>query len=174
LASMRTAKSLPLQVAAVCYRKQGKKVEFLLVNTNGGNKWTFPKGSPEPRLSHSQAAEREAAEEAGAVGTIESRHFHLYLHSKGVFWQPGGVQEYVVKAFLMEVHKLRQPDEAQRQPTWFSAEEARRMLARGREVKYAHELEAVIDRAIERIHPEGAGSADSYPEHRNGRAAAQP
>ena len=85
--------------------KRGTAVEFLLVNTNGGNKWTFPKGSTDAHLSHSQAAEREAAEEAGALGTIEPRHFHLYIHSKGVFWQPGGVQEFVVKAFLMEVHE---------------------------------------------------------------------
>ena len=35
--------ALPLQVAAVCYRRRGPSIEFLLVNTNGGNKWTFPK-----------------------------------------------------------------------------------------------------------------------------------
>jgi len=89
----RVSKSLPLQVAAICYRRRGDAVEFLLVNTNGGNKWTFPKGSPDAHLSHSQAAEREAAEEAGALGTIEPRHFHLYIHSKGVFWQPNGAYE---------------------------------------------------------------------------------
>src|SRR5580700_11689320 len=152
MGSLRNTKSLPLQVAAICYRKRGAGVEFLLVNTNGGNKWTFPKGSPETYLSHSQAAEREAAEEAGATGTIEPRHFHLYLHSKGVFWQAGGVQEFVVKAFLMEVQQMRRPDETMRHPTWFSPEEAKRRLAKGREVKYARELEAVIDRAMERIH----------------------
>jgi len=149
--SARVARSLPLQVAAVCYRRRGPAVEFLLVNTNGGNKWTFPKGSADPRLSHSQAAEREAAEEAGAFGTIEPRHFHLYIHSKGVFWQPGGVQEFVVKAFLMEVHTMRRPAEGHRRPTWVSPEEAKRRLAKGREVKYARELETVIDRALERI-----------------------
>jgi 8-oxo-dGTP pyrophosphatase MutT (NUDIX family) len=148
----RASRSLPLQVAAICYRKRGSDVEFLLVNTNGGSKWTFPKGSPEAHLSHSQAAEREAAEEAGAIGTIEPRHFHLYIHSKGVFWQPGGVQEFVIKAFLMEVHQMRRPDEAMRHPTWFSPEEAKKRLAKGREMKYAHELEAVIDRALERMH----------------------
>jgi 8-oxo-dGTP pyrophosphatase MutT (NUDIX family) len=151
MGSARIAKSLPLQVAAVCYRRRGSEVEFLLVNTNGGNKWTFPKGSPEPRLSHSQAAEREAAEEAGAIGTIEPRHFHLYIHSKGVFWQPGGVQEFVVKAFLMEVDQSRRPTEGHRRPTWVSPEEAKRRLAKGREVKYSHELETAIDRALERI-----------------------
>jgi 8-oxo-dGTP pyrophosphatase MutT (NUDIX family) len=171
MASARTAKSLPLQVAAVCYRRRDDDVEFLLVNTNGGNKWTFPKGSPDGRLSHSQAAEREAAEEAGAFGTIEPRHFHLYLHSKGVFWQPGGVQEFVVKAFLMEVHQMRRAEEPMRRPTWVSPEEARRRLAKGREVKYAHELEAVIDRALERIqfHSELWGA---YPASRNLRTAA--
>jgi 8-oxo-dGTP pyrophosphatase MutT (NUDIX family) len=171
MGSARIARSLPLQVAAICYRRRGMAVEFLLVNTHGGNKWTFPKGSTDPRLSHSQAAEREAAEEAGALGTIEPRHFHLYLHSKGVFWQPGGVQEFVVKAFLMEVHQLRPADEPMRHPTWFTPEEARQRLVKGREVKYAHELESVIARALERIqfHSELWGKS---PETRNSRAAA--
>jgi 8-oxo-dGTP pyrophosphatase MutT (NUDIX family) len=172
MGSARSPKSLPLQVAAVCYRKRGDNVEFLLVNTNGGNKWTFPKGSPQPRLSHSQSAEQEAAEEAGALGTIAPRHFHLYLHSKGVFWQPGGVQEFVVKAFLMEVHQLRRADEPQRRPTWFSPAEAREQLAKGREVKYARELEAVVDRALESI-PLHRGPWRGVAENRNTRAAAQ-
>lgn len=171
MASAQRSKSLPLQVAAVCYRRRGSAIEFLLVNTNGGSKWTFPKGSTDPRLSHSQAAEREAAEEAGAMGTIEPRHFHLYIHSKGVFWQPGGVQEFVIKAFLMEVHQMRKPDEANRKPTWVGPAEAKRRLAKGREVKYSHELEAVIDRALERIqfHSELWGA---YPGARNARVVA--
>ena len=149
--SPRAARSLPLQVAAVCYRKVGGTVEFLLVNTNGGNKWTFPKGSTEPRLSHSQAAEQEALEEAGAIGVIEPRHFHLYIHSKGVFWQPSGVREFVVKAFLMEVTHTQKPSEPSRNPTWFSSQEARKILTKGREVKYAAEMCGVIDRAVEKI-----------------------
>lgn len=172
MGSPRIAKSLPLQVAAICYRRRGTAIEFLLVNTNGGSKWTFPKGSPDAHLSHSQAAEREAVEEAGALGTIEPRHFHLYIHSKGVFWQSGGVQEFVIKAFLMEVNQTRRPDEALRQPTWFSPDEAKRRLAKGREVKYAHELEAVIDRALERILFHSAVLGPD-PGSRNARAAAQ-
>lgn len=171
MGSARVSKSLPLQVAAVCFRRQAAAVEFLLVNTNGGNKWTFPKGSTDARLSHSQAAEREAAEEAGALGTIEPRHFHLYIHSKGVFWQPGGVQEFVVKAFLMEVHEVRRADEPMRHPTWFSPEEAKRRLAKGREVKYAREMEVVIDRALERLQFHGELWGE-YPEGRSARAAA--
>ena len=141
-------------MAAVCYRRRAGTIEFLLVNTNGGSKWTFPKGAPDARLSHSQAAQREAWEEAGAIGVIEPRHFHLYIHSKGVFWQPAGIQEFVVKAFLMEVADTQRPEEAERNPTWFPAAEARKILAKGREVKYAAELQAVIDRALEQIRPE--------------------
>ncbi len=142
--------ALPLQVAAVCYRRRGPSVEFLLVKTNGGGKWTFPKGDPESCLSHGQAAEREAWEEAGVRGTIESRHFCLYIHSKGVFWKSPGVREYVVKAFLLEVELTEEPQEPTRNPTWFSPEETKKILAKGREVKYARELQAVVDRAMEK------------------------
>jgi 8-oxo-dGTP pyrophosphatase MutT (NUDIX family) len=143
--------ALPLQVAAVCYRRRNSHAEFLLVNTNNGSKWTFPKGAPEDGLSHSQSAEREAREEAGAIGIIEPRHFHTYLHSKGVFWQAAGVQEYVVKAFLMEVRHVRRPHEEFRNPVWFDPDEARIILAKGREVKYAREIRNVIDRALEHM-----------------------
>jgi 8-oxo-dGTP pyrophosphatase MutT (NUDIX family) len=143
--------ALPFQVAAICYRRRGTSVEFLLVNTNGGDKWTFPKGDPDRSMSHSQAAEREAREEAGVRGSIEPRHFHLYLHSKGVFWKSPGVREFVVKAFLMEVEQSSRPEEELRNPTWFTPDEAKRILAKGREVKYAHELQAVVDRAMEQI-----------------------
>jgi len=147
----RRSHNLPLQVAAVCYRVQGGSPQFLLVNSNGGNKWTFPKGNPEQRFSHSEAAKQEALEEAGAVGKIESQHFHLYIHSKGIFWEPAGVREFVVKAFLLEVLQLTDPHESRRNPTWFSAEDAKKMLAKGREVKYKREMELVVDRALERI-----------------------
>jgi 8-oxo-dGTP pyrophosphatase MutT (NUDIX family) len=143
--------ALPLQVAAVCYRQSGPSIEFLLVNTNGGHKWTFPKGDPEPSMSHSQAAEREAWEEAGVRGHIEPRHFHLYLYSKGVFWKPPGVREYVIKAFLMEVEGSKSNHEPERNPTWFSPNDARKILTKGREVKYAKEMQAVIDRAVAHI-----------------------
>jgi len=142
--------SSPLQVAAVCYRRRRTSVEFLLVNTNGG-KWTFPKGRVEPHLSHSEAAQSEAVEEAGAIGLIDPSHFQLYVHSKGVFWRPGGVQEYVVKAFLLEVERVVTPHESGRNPTWFTPTEAKKALKSGREVKYANELQLVVDLALEKI-----------------------
>jgi 8-oxo-dGTP pyrophosphatase MutT (NUDIX family) len=148
---MGSARFLPLQVAAVCYRKRGASYEFLLVKTTGGDRWIFPKGATARRLSHCEAAEREALEEAGAVGAIEAQHFHLYLQPKGDSRARNGVQEFVVKAFLLHVTHTEAPEEQDRNPTWFSVDEARSALAMGREAKYAVELRTVIDRAVERL-----------------------
>lgn len=138
-------------MAAVCYRRRGASFEFLLVNTTSGDKWTFPKGATARRLSHSQAAEREAIEEAGAVGVIEAQHFHLYLQPKGDSRVRDGIQEFVVKAFMLEVTHTQPPQEPKRNPTWFSADDARKALAMGREERHAAELSTVIDRAVERL-----------------------
>ena len=82
-----------------------------------------------------------------SAARIEPRHFCLYIHSKGVFWKPPGVREYVIKAFLLEVEQAEEPHEASRNPTWFSSRGSQKILAKGREVKYARELQAVVDRA---------------------------
>ncbi|MBV9574970.1 MAG: NUDIX domain-containing protein [Acidobacteriales bacterium] len=148
-ASVLSTSHLPLRVAAVCYRRRSSGIDFLLVNTNAGEKWTFPKGATIPGCSHSQSAEREAWEEAGVRGAIEPRHFHLYLYSKGVFWRPPGVREFAVKAFLMQVEESGLPHEPMRNPTWFRAEDAKKAVAKGRETKYAREMQGVIDRALE-------------------------
>lgn len=151
MGSLRMSRFLPLQVAAVCYRRRGTSFEFLLVNTTGGEKWTFPKGATARRLTHSEAAEREALEEAGAVGVIEPQHFHLYLQPKGVLAQKNGGQEFVVKAFLLEVTRTLPPQESGRNPTWFGIADACSALERGRDAKYSAELRTVIDRAVERL-----------------------
>jgi 8-oxo-dGTP pyrophosphatase MutT (NUDIX family) len=152
---MGSARFLPLQVAAVCYRRSGASFDFLLVKTTSGDKWTFPKGATARQLSHSQAAEREALEEAGAVGVIEPRHFHLYMQPKGDPRLRDGVQEFVVKAFLLEVTHTQPPQEPNRNPTWFSVEDARSALARRREKRQTAELHTVIERAVEHLSNEG-------------------
>ncbi len=148
--SCQLTSKLPCQVAAVCYRRSRSGLEFLLVNTDRG-KWTFPKGSIEPHLSHSEAAAVEAREEAGAVGIIDRAYFHVYLHAKGVFWKTSEVHELAVKAFLMEVHQVGPPEEPLRNPTWFSPEEAKIALRHRREIKYSKELCMVIELAIREI-----------------------
>ena len=165
MGSLRMSRFLPLQVAAVCYRRRDSSLEFLLVNTTRGDKWTFPKGATSRRLSHSEAAAREAFEEAGAVGVIEPRHFLLYLYPKAITSQRNGAQEFVVKAFLMEVTRTEPPDEPGRNPTWFDIDDARVALSKGRELNYAAELRTVIDRAVDHLSAQQKGVPDFQPAH---------
>jgi 8-oxo-dGTP pyrophosphatase MutT (NUDIX family) len=136
-------RALGFQVAAVCYRQNGSSLEFLLINTSAG-RWTFPKGHVNDGLSPMAAAEREALEEAGVIGRIESRHFASYLHNR----RSG---ELLIRAFLMEVHRVSPPMESYRTPRWVNFKQAKRMLARERAPKYTREIHRVLELAANRV-----------------------
>jgi 8-oxo-dGTP pyrophosphatase MutT (NUDIX family) len=133
----------PRKVAAVCFRRGARGIEFLLVRTDAG-RWTFPKGSVEQGLTDAGSAELEAFEEAGATGWVEERHFESYLHVKRDC-------EMWVRAFLMEVWFTARPQETHRVPVWCTPEQAKKRLARLRPAKYGKELWRVVDRAVVRI-----------------------
>ena len=135
------------QVAAVCYRVRRSGIEFLLVQTRGG-RWTFPKGGAELGLTHAQAAALEAFEEAGVHGRIEEVAFARYVRRK-----PGSdpAIETAVNAHLCEVLWLEAPQEAGRNPTWFSVEKAKRRLLEDRDADFGSELVGVVERAVRRI-----------------------
>ena len=67
--ALRRAAARTVVAAAVPVRRRDAGgLEFLLVRTSQGGRWTFPKGRIEPGESPSAAAAREAAEEAGVDG----------------------------------------------------------------------------------------------------------
>jgi len=134
------------QVAAVCYRIGGRGIEFLLVQTRGG-RWIFPKGGAEPGVTLAQSAALEAFEEAGVHGRIEEIPFARYRrHAPDT-----GVSEPAVAAYLCEVTRREAPQEANRNPTWFSAEKAKLRLRQDRAHDFGSELARVVDRASSRI-----------------------
>jgi len=148
------------QVAAVCYRVRRGDLEFLLVRTNSGH-WTFPKGNTEPGLTHAQAAALEAFEEAGVHGRIEEAPFTRYVRRKRVENSAArpAKKELVVQAHLCEVLRLDRPQEVSRNPTWCSAEKAKRRLSEDRTPDYAAELARVVDRAVTRIQRSRRGTS---------------
>ena len=137
------------QVAAVCFRIRRRRIEFLLVQTRGG-RWIFPKGSAEPGLTNAQAAALEAFEEAGVHGRIEEASFARYVRRKAVEFRDTPI-EITTSAYLCEVSRLDPPPEANRNPSWFSPDKAKRRLKEERAQEYAAELIRVIDRAVMRI-----------------------
>jgi len=142
------------QVAAVCYRVRDAEIEFLLVRTGNGH-WTFPKGSVEPGLTHAQAAALEAFEEAGVHGRMEEVSFTRYVRRKRrgsrATATSGARNEIGTSAHLCEVLRLVQPQESDRNPTWFSVEKTKKKLLEGRTTDFGVELIRVVDRAVARI-----------------------
>ena len=138
------------QVAAVCYRVGGGGIEFLLVRTRSG-RWTFPKGGLEPGLTHAQTAALEAFEEAGVHGRMEEASFARYIRRKRSSNGHSAMAEVTVNAHLCEVLRLDPPQEANRNPTWFSVGQAKRRLQEDRAPDYGAEFARVVDRAVARI-----------------------
>lgn len=149
-------------------------LEFLLVETRNG-RWTFPKGGVEPGLTQAQSAALEAFEEAGVHGRIEEMPFARY-HLPGPAGKSEGASADVdpkknrkinrrrkgsrvrasssaesVTAHLCQVSHLEPPQEAGRNPTWFSAPKAKRRLREDRVPAFGDELAAIVDRAVSRI-----------------------
>jgi len=118
-------------------------LEFLLVRTSNGERWTFPKGRVERGESMSQAAAREAQEEAGVTGVVGSEPLGVYRYAPS----RNGSDE--VTAFLLEVERDGLPAEPGREPSWFGFEAARSRLAEGREPGYGEVMERIL-RAADR------------------------
>jgi 8-oxo-dGTP pyrophosphatase MutT (NUDIX family) len=138
------------QVAAICYRLTKRGIKFLLVRTRGG-RWTFPKGSVESGLTHAQAAALEAFEEAGVHGRIEEAAFARYVRVKPAYDRHSSEIEVIINAHLCEVARLSAPEEDGRNPTWLSAEKAKRRLRKERAEDYGDDLARIVDRAVARI-----------------------
>jgi len=79
-------RSAPLieQAGAICLRKAGgrEKVEVLLIGSLRNGRWGIPKGHVEPGETSRQAAEREAFEEAGIIGTAMERVVGSFVYTK--------------------------------------------------------------------------------------------
>lgn len=136
------------RVAAVCYRQADGSVQFKLVRTNGG-RWTFPKGHIEKGETPWVAAQREALEEAGVRGRIETEPLAVFPHEKRA--PDGRRMELTVAAYLLHVESESDTPEQDRDPTWFSPEQAKQKLAEKRSPRYQQAYSTVIDEACRRL-----------------------
>jgi 8-oxo-dGTP pyrophosphatase MutT (NUDIX family) len=138
------------KVAAVCHQGQGPALRFLLVRTKTGS-WTFPKGGIETGEEPQEAAEREAREEAGALGKARKHPFAHYLYPAKEKDRHLG-RDYCVAAHLLEVRGETQPTEDYRNPEWFSPKKANQAVGAGdRERRYAREHRRVLRAARKKL-----------------------
>ncbi len=128
----RLSRSPPARqvVAAVPVRARGGGgVEFLLVRTSNGERWTFPKGGREAGETLAETAAREAIEEGGAIGRVGPEPIGEYLYR--------GAR---VVAFLLEVDATKPAAEPSRSPQWFGLRDARARLSEGHDDAYAEQM----------------------------------
>lgn len=119
----------PRRVVACCYRGHGPAAEILLVRTRRGA-WTFPGGKVEPGETPAQSAAREAREEAGVTGLLESEPIAwVRLRKRPRDLLRDGTMSPV---FLLKVEALEKPDEGYRHPAWWSLTQVERALRDGR------------------------------------------
>ena len=142
----RASRSTAVAAAVPVRRRTAGGLEFLLVRTSNGGRWTFPKGGVERGESMSQAAAREAREEAGVTGRVGSEPLGVYRYA------PSRNGSDDVTAFLLEVERDGLTGEPGRDPTWLGFEAARSRLAQGREDGYGEAMERILRAA------EGAAS----------------
>lgn len=82
----------------IMHDAQGVKVVLVTTKPNGNN-WIFPKGQVEMGMAAHLSAAKEAFEEAGLIGQIDSEVFDQYQHKK---W--GG--SMTVRVYLLEVTQV--------------------------------------------------------------------
>lgn len=128
-------------MAAVPVRRTpAGELEFLVVRTSKGDRWTFPKGGVERGESLPAAAAREAREEAGVTGTVSSRPLGTYRYAAS----RNGHDD--VTAFLLEVDRDGLEAEPGRDPTWCEHDAAVRKLAERRRAGYAKTMKHLLRR----------------------------
>lgn len=111
------------QAGALTYQVRDGHLWFLLVQSKTLKRWIFPKGNVEPGLSPSESAYFEAFEEAGVLGTIESRSLGSYSYRK----QPErGGELCRVRLYPMAVTQVLAfyPEKSIRQREWMQVEQA--------------------------------------------------
>lgn len=111
------------QSGVIPYRILAGEVEILLITNTGGSHWIVPKGNVETHLTPAQSAVKEAYEEAGIIGIVDSRVIGSFEYVKR------GAPR-IVDLFPMAVADVLKewPEMASRDRRWVTAEEATFML----------------------------------------------
>lgn len=129
--------------AAVCFRRRDRQVQFRLVRTRDGERWTFPSGPQRPAETLVQAAARAAAERAGVIGVVVDEPLTDYRYARR--------DDDIASAFLLAVQSTAPTGGGGSRTTWFDGPTTRDKLAENRDPDHARELQRVIEMAERRL-----------------------
>jgi 8-oxo-dGTP pyrophosphatase MutT (NUDIX family) len=112
------------QHAALPYIRIGDQIEICLLTSKGRGRWVIPKGWPKRGLSARALAAREAFEEAGLVGEVETTALGTYTYRKRLHFFATLLCKVDVYPFRVDSQMLDWPECDLRRRAWFSPEEA--------------------------------------------------
>jgi 8-oxo-dGTP pyrophosphatase MutT (NUDIX family) len=118
-----------VQAAALPWRLTKDGVEVMLVTSRGTGRWVLPKGWPENTERLSDAALREAKEEAGLEGGVARDEIGRFYYSKAL---PNGHQwQCEVHVFPVEVDQVadKWPEMKKRRRQWFRSTDAAKLVS---------------------------------------------
>lgn len=118
-----------LQVAALPWRAGEAGIEIMLITSRDTGRWVLPKGWPEAREPLSEAAAREAGEEAGLSGAISHIEAGRYYYAKALASGQEVPCEVLVYPLKVASEASRWKERRERERRWFAGAEAARMVA---------------------------------------------
>jgi 8-oxo-dGTP pyrophosphatase MutT (NUDIX family) len=113
------------QYGAICWRPSKDGLQVLLVTSRETGRWVVPKGWPIKGMTPEQSAAREAWEEAGVRGPVQSQCLGIYSYDK-LIGPTRSALPCVVALYGIKVAELakRFPERLQRRRKWFSSTKA--------------------------------------------------
>jgi 8-oxo-dGTP pyrophosphatase MutT (NUDIX family) len=139
-AAARSAQLSPVrQAGAIPYTVVEGRTVFLLVTSRRSGRWIFPKGAPIEGLAPWQVAAREAYEEAGIEGEVETDSIGSYRTLKRT------IPPAFMDVDMYPLRMIRQlddwPERSTRHRHWVILPEAKRLLSDPRLVALAVALD---------------------------------
>jgi hypothetical protein len=117
------------QFGVIPRRRDGDRVEVLLITSRDTRRWVVPRGNPIRGCSPAEAAAREAFEEAGIRGVVSMEPLGSYRYEKR---RPlGRSVPAEVQIFAMDVTEEFEewPEMRERERRWFGPKEAAAAVA---------------------------------------------
>lgn len=112
------------QVAALPFVPTGNAIDVLLITSRRRKRWILPKGWPAKNLSLPESAAKEASEEAGVLGPVQTETVGSYDYSKNV--KPGypvPCRVFIYPLLVMQ-HTLAWREQSERAFKWLSLSDA--------------------------------------------------
>ncbi|GAB1538900.1 NUDIX hydrolase [Scytonema sp. NUACC21] len=107
------------QSGVIPYRVKDGKIEVLLITARDRQRWVVPKGGISNGMSPPDSAAKEAWEEAGIIGQVDTHALGSYKYRKRG-------KTYQVQMYLLPVSKVSEdyPEAGQRQRQWLDVKKA--------------------------------------------------